>query len=302
MNQVQQPESIPQEPVCPVCHSKNVRKAELVFSEKAAATASRGYAWAAIGFLAGILPGLFLYVLTWLIDRRLRSAAKLAGAQNLWLCGACGAVFSPGGRQVETQPEVTEEEVYQGPDMNCYFHRDRAAIGICVNCGHPICAGCAIAVGDRLYCKQCVSTALATRKAKIPELRQPSLPAKARRERFPWNPMIAYAGILPGFPALFILAANYLRMKNTVEASLVLALVPVILAIDLVVWPAWWWALLVNGAIGFALIWVQQGHMEDWKRQNPELSWDSPWNAVLAGVAGLLPVVAYFLIAILYVS
>ena len=38
--------------------------------------------------------------------------------------------------------------------MNCFYHRDRSAVGICKNCQRGLCSECAVEVPDGLACKE----------------------------------------------------------------------------------------------------------------------------------------------------
>ena len=41
--------------------------------------------------------------------------------------------------------------------MNCYYHRDREVVGVCVSSGRPICAECKVTLKDnKMYCNQCI--------------------------------------------------------------------------------------------------------------------------------------------------
>ncbi len=37
--------------------------------------------------------------------------------------------------------------------MNCFYHRERPAVGICKACGRGLCPGCAAEVGESLACR-----------------------------------------------------------------------------------------------------------------------------------------------------
>ena len=37
--------------------------------------------------------------------------------------------------------------------MNCFYHADKAAVGVCKACGRGICADCAADIGDAIACK-----------------------------------------------------------------------------------------------------------------------------------------------------
>ncbi len=41
--------------------------------------------------------------------------------------------------------------------MNCYYHSDRDVVGMCVECGKPVCTECKVVLPDKkLYCNPCV--------------------------------------------------------------------------------------------------------------------------------------------------
>ena len=39
--------------------------------------------------------------------------------------------------------------------MKCYFHEDRDAVGLCMDCGRALCRQCGIVAGGRLRCEPC---------------------------------------------------------------------------------------------------------------------------------------------------
>ncbi len=39
--------------------------------------------------------------------------------------------------------------------MKCYFHEDRDAVGLCMNCGRAVCRQCGVVAGGRLRCESC---------------------------------------------------------------------------------------------------------------------------------------------------
>ena len=41
--------------------------------------------------------------------------------------------------------------------MKCGIHSEREAVGVCAHCGKTICAECCVEVGEKKYCKDCVS-------------------------------------------------------------------------------------------------------------------------------------------------
>lgn len=43
-------------------------------------------------------------------------------------------------------------------EETCRFHPDRVVVGNCVNCGRGICSECTVAVADKTYCKECISS------------------------------------------------------------------------------------------------------------------------------------------------
>lgn len=45
--------------------------------------------------------------------------------------------------------------------MRCYWHEEEA-IGVCVNCGRPVCSDCAVDVQGTVYCKQCAGAKFAS--------------------------------------------------------------------------------------------------------------------------------------------
>lgn len=41
--------------------------------------------------------------------------------------------------------------------MQCYNHPELAAVAACAGCGKGVCETCAVEVGGRVYCKQCLA-------------------------------------------------------------------------------------------------------------------------------------------------
>ena len=41
--------------------------------------------------------------------------------------------------------------------MNCYYHPDREAVGMCVACGKPVCLVCRAVLGEKFYCNLCAN-------------------------------------------------------------------------------------------------------------------------------------------------
>ncbi|MFH1381808.1 MAG: hypothetical protein ABIH70_02840 [Chloroflexota bacterium] len=40
-------------------------------------------------------------------------------------------------------------------EMNCFYHPEREAVGMCVSCGKPICPECKVELGKKFYCNPC---------------------------------------------------------------------------------------------------------------------------------------------------
>jgi hypothetical protein len=45
--------------------------------------------------------------------------------------------------------------------MQCYNHPESGAVAACASCGKGVCETCAVEVGGRVYCKQCLAAGLA---------------------------------------------------------------------------------------------------------------------------------------------
>ncbi len=45
--------------------------------------------------------------------------------------------------------------------MNCYYHKDKEAVGGCVSCGHLVCADCKTMLGEKTYCNACADEPVA---------------------------------------------------------------------------------------------------------------------------------------------
>ena len=43
--------------------------------------------------------------------------------------------------------------------MECYYHPGVEAVGTCVSCGKAVCQDCAVDVGGKIHCRQCVAAA-----------------------------------------------------------------------------------------------------------------------------------------------
>jgi len=41
--------------------------------------------------------------------------------------------------------------------MKCYYHTEKEAVGMCVNCGKAICPECLVEVRQKNYCKNCIA-------------------------------------------------------------------------------------------------------------------------------------------------
>jgi hypothetical protein len=52
--------------------------------------------------------------------------------------------------------------------MKCDYHPDRDAVGICVNCGRPVCAECRTILGDKIYCQPCANEIFVSKPAEKP--------------------------------------------------------------------------------------------------------------------------------------
>ncbi len=57
--------------------------------------------------------------------------------------------------------------------MNCYFHNDRPAVGVCMSCGKAVCQDCASKVGGKIYCDAC-AMAMNSRPVPVPATTTPS--------------------------------------------------------------------------------------------------------------------------------
>ena len=49
-----------------------------------------------------------------------------------------------------------------GSVMNCSYHTDREAIGMCVSCGKPICSGCKVSLANKFHCNPCAEKLIAS--------------------------------------------------------------------------------------------------------------------------------------------
>jgi len=47
--------------------------------------------------------------------------------------------------------------------MKCFYHPDRDAIGVCLNCGRSVCPECQVVLSNKLYCKPCADKVFSSR-------------------------------------------------------------------------------------------------------------------------------------------
>lgn len=59
--------------------------------------------------------------------------------------------------------------------MKCYVHPEAEAVATCTGCGKAVCQTCAIDVGGKIFCQQCLASGVPTQRAAI--------------ERTPTNPL-----------------------------------------------------------------------------------------------------------------
>ena len=52
--------------------------------------------------------------------------------------------------------------------MNCYVHGEKEAVGTCTRCGKAVCSDCAVHVGGRLICRNCLAVGMGTSGDKDP--------------------------------------------------------------------------------------------------------------------------------------
>ena len=85
--------------------------------------------------------------------------------------------------------------------MNCFYHEDREAIGICVSCGRPICPECKVVLADKFHCNKCANQIF----ERATTTRELLSTAKPRPNWFArhlnWAAIISWAGV---FPVLFV--------------------------------------------------------------------------------------------------
>lgn len=65
--------------------------------------------------------------------------------------------------------------------MKCYYHPEVDAVATCTDCGKAICQSCAVNVGGRLLCQQCLASGTAIR---------------GRAESVPTNPLAIVSLVL----------------------------------------------------------------------------------------------------------
>ena len=59
--------------------------------------------------------------------------------------------------------------------MKCYVHPDAEAVATCIECGKAVCETCAVDVGGKIFCQQCLASGVS--------------PHGAAVERTPTNPL-----------------------------------------------------------------------------------------------------------------
>ncbi|MCD1296024.1 hypothetical protein CUJ83_13555 [Methanocella sp. CWC-04] len=66
--------------------------------------------------------------------------------------------------------------------MRCHIHSDKEAMGICTECGKPLCTSCIKKVGGKTFCGDCAPAGIDpdTIEAQQPDWARPSLQAKKK--------------------------------------------------------------------------------------------------------------------------
>ena len=55
--------------------------------------------------------------------------------------------------RAQTAPPDLRRYALRGENMNCFYHRDKEAIGLCKHCSKGLCTDCATDLGHGLACK-----------------------------------------------------------------------------------------------------------------------------------------------------
>lgn len=131
--------------------------------------------------------------------------------------------------------------------MNCYYHRDREAVGICVSCGKPICMECKAMLGEKFYCNTCADKIFTGA----------SIPPKARElnwfyRHLNWTYILGYVVVLVlCFIAGFILGSIDPYVADEI-LDVVTYLISFIVMLPMSIWVlkrknrSLWWLLLAG--------------------------------------------------------
>ncbi len=110
--------------------------------------------------------------------------------------------------------------------MNCFYHQDREAVGICISCGRPVCQECKVVLADKFHCSKCADQIYARATSAVHDTTaRPPRPSWFARH-LNWTALISWTGLIPvwlvggfltgviaamaGFEANFDGAAGYL--------------------------------------------------------------------------------------------
>lgn len=69
--------------------------------------------------------------------------------------------------------------------MQCYRHPEVEAIGTCTTCGRPVCEACAINVGGKLQCSECLAEGRVANVEAAPQAAAPEAGAPYQATRMP---------------------------------------------------------------------------------------------------------------------
>ena len=117
--------------------------------------------------------------------------------------------------------------------MNCYYHPERDAVGVCVTCGRAVCAECKVVFGDKIHCNECADKHLST-------------PAATASQSVGKKQYSTLLRVLSGLFCAFIVLGSITGLSYYLEsgliAELVVDIVSIIIAVFLLamtVFPGW---------------------------------------------------------------
>lgn len=99
--------------------------------------------------------------------------------------------------------------------MQCYNHPQIEATATCVTCGKALCSSCAVDVGGRIHCEQCLAAGAAARAGAVPNTNTLAIVSLI-------SGILGLVGCLCGANIIFGLVAavtGYLGRKQIMESG-----------------------------------------------------------------------------------